>query len=93
MARRDAEELQQDPQAPPVGNATQEPPRSTGSAGSADDAGTHRGGDMDWWMDDLHLGSDHDSDHGADTEYNHGGAPPRVIQTIIRDSGNTQWPS
>jgi hypothetical protein len=39
-------------------------------------------------MDDLHLGSD----HGADTEYNHDDAPQRVIQTIIRDSGNTQWP-
>jgi hypothetical protein len=47
---------------------------------------------MDWWMDDLHLGYDHGSDHGADTEYNHGGAPPRVIRTIIRDSGNIQWP-
>jgi hypothetical protein len=28
----------------------------------------------------------------TDAEYNPGGAPPRVIQTIIRDSGNTQWP-
>jgi hypothetical protein len=47
---------------------------------------------MDWWMDDLHLVYDHGSDHGADTEYNHGGTPPRVIRTIIRDSGNIQWP-
>jgi hypothetical protein len=70
----------------------QEPPRSAGDADSADDAGTHCGGDMDWWMDDLHLVYDHGSDHGADTEYNHGGTPPRVIRTIIRDSGNIQWP-
>jgi hypothetical protein len=42
-------------------------------------------------MDKLHLRSDHSSDHGTNAEYNHGGAPPRVIQTIIRDSGNTQW--
>jgi hypothetical protein len=85
MARRDTEDLLHNPLAPPTGNATQEPPRSAGGAGSADDTGTHHSEDMDWWMDDLHLGSD----HGADTEYNHGSAPPRFIHTVIRDSGNT----
>jgi hypothetical protein len=79
MAQRDAKELPQDPQAPPTGNAMQEPPRSAGNAGSTDDTGTHRGEDVDRWMDKQHLGSDHSSDHGTNAEYNHGGAPPRVI--------------
>jgi hypothetical protein len=87
MAWRDAEDLWQDPQALPAGSASQEPPKSVGDAGSTDDARAHHGRYMNRWMGDLHLGSD----HGTDTEYNHGGAPPRVIQTIIRDSGNTQW--
>jgi hypothetical protein len=87
MAWRDVEDLWQDPQALPAGSASQEPPKSAGDAGSTDDARAHHGRDMNRWMGDLHLGSD----HGTDTEYNHGGAPPRVIQTIIRDSGNTQW--
>jgi hypothetical protein len=32
---------------------------------------------------------DHDYDHD---DYNHDDAPPRVVKTVIRDSGNTQWP-
>jgi hypothetical protein len=39
-------------------------------------------------MDDLHLGSD----HGTNAKYNHSSARSRVIQTIITDSSNTQWP-
>jgi hypothetical protein len=27
-----------------------------------------------------------------DSDYDHDDAPPRVVKTIIRDSGNTQWP-
>jgi hypothetical protein len=37
----------------------------------------------------INIASDLSANLGA---YNHGGAPLRVIQTIIRDSGNTQWP-
>jgi hypothetical protein len=79
MARRDAD-LLREPQAPPADDVPQgDPPRSAGGAGSAVDAGTQRGEDMDRWIDNMHFGSDHGSDHGADLEYDHGGAPPRVI--------------
>jgi hypothetical protein len=34
----------------------------------------------------------HSSVHDPDSDYDHDDAPPRVIKTIIMDSGNTQWP-
>jgi hypothetical protein len=47
---------------------------------------------VDRWVQNLyqHQGFDYDSAHDFDLDLD--STPPRVVKTIIKDSGNTQWP-
>lgn len=54
--------------------------------------GKQRDASVDRWVQNLyqHQGFDYDSAHDFDLDLD--STPPRVVKTIIKDSGNTQWP-
>jgi hypothetical protein len=99
VVRRDLEELGHTTQgvghdAPPVNIAAlgARPPPQEVPAG---DAARQRAAKIHGWVPDPRRQNvERRFVHGSvhDHDYNHDVAPPRVVKTIIRDSGSTQWP-
>jgi hypothetical protein len=96
VVRRDLEELGHTAQGaghdvPPVNAATlgARPPPQEVSAG---DAARQQVTEVHGWVPDpRHQDVERRSVHDHD-DFNHDDAPPRVVKTVIRDSGSTQWP-
>jgi hypothetical protein len=81
------------------------PPPQEVLAGDAGDVARQRAAEVHGWVPDprrqdverrsVHSSAhDHNYDHHDYDrhDYNHDDAPLRVVKTIIRDSGSTQWP-
>jgi flagellar biosynthesis GTPase FlhF len=100
VVRPDLEELGHTAQGaghdvPPVNAAAlgARPPPQEVPAG---DAARQRDAEVHGWVpdprhQDVERRSVHDHDYDHD-DFNHDDAPPRVVKTVIRDSGSTQWP-